>query len=77
MNGLSSLLGGADNLDTYLLLILIIILLRAGDENGTVFALGYLLFADESARTFDLIPSARRYPRAAVSECPPPGDCRR
>ena len=43
MNGLSALLGGADNLDTYLLLILIFILLRAGDESGTVFALGFLL----------------------------------
>ena len=77
MNGLSALLGGADNLDTYLLLILIFILLRAGDESGTVFALGYLLFADEGGVPFDFIPSARRYPRAAVSECPPPGDCRR
>ena len=77
MNGLSSLLGGANDLDTYLLLILIFILLRAEDESGAVFALGYLLFADENCRAFDLTPSARRYPRAAVSEYPPPGDCRR
>lgn len=77
MNGLSALLGGAENLDTYLLLILIFILLRSGDESGTVLALGYLLFADEGGSPLGLIPSARRYPRAAGSECPPPGDCRR
>ena len=77
MNGLSALLGGADNLDTYLLLILIFILLRSGDESGTVFALGYLLFADEGSAPLGFIPSARRYPREEVSKRPPPGDCRR
>ena len=45
MNAVSSLLGG-ENLDTYLLLILIFILLRSDDDSGMVFALGYLLLAD-------------------------------
>ena len=76
MNGLSSLLGGGENLDTYLLLILIFILLRSDDDSGMVFALGYLLLADEP-QILNVTPSARRYPRAAVSKCPPPGDCRR
>lgn len=76
MNALSALLGGGENLDTYLLLILIFMLLRAGDESGTVFALGYLLFADD-VRLPAPTPSERRFPPPKGSKRPPPGDCRR
>ena len=76
MNALSSLLGGGENLDTYLLLILIFILLRSDDESGMVFALGYLLLADEP-QMLSITQSARRSPAPKESGCPPPGDCRR
>ena len=76
MNALSSLFGGGENLDTYLLLILIFILLRSEDESGMVFALGYLLLADDS-QLAGLTQSARRSPASEGSKRPPPGDCRR
>ena len=75
MNAVSSLLGG-ENLDTYLLLILIFILLRSDDDSGMVFALGYLLLADEP-QMLKITQSARRSPAPEGSRRPPPGDCRR
>lgn len=73
MNGLTAFAGGED-LDTYLLLILIFILMRSKDDSGMVFALGYLLISDAPKPEVRL--SERRYHPSAVSKCPPPGGCR-
>ncbi len=47
MNPLSSIFRAGENLDTYLLLILIFTLLQKGDDSGMVFALGYLLLVSD------------------------------
>ena len=73
MNGLTAFAGGED-LDTYLLLILIFILIRSKDDSGMIFALGYLLISDTPKA--EVRQSERRCRPSRVSKCPPPGGCR-
>ena len=48
MNFLSGLFRSGENLDTYLLLILIFTLIKNEDDSGAVFALGYLLLVSDN-----------------------------
>lgn len=70
MNILSSLFKGSDNLDTYLLLILIFTLLQKGDDSGTVFALGYLLLVSDDMSE-NTTPSECHFHSSEVSVYPP------
>lgn len=73
MNPLSKLFKDGENLDTYLLLILIFILMQSGDDSGTIFALGYLLLISED--TCEATQSECRSHSSEVSVYPPRGEC--
>ena len=74
MNFLSGLFRSGENLDTYLLLILIFTLLKNDDDSGTVFALGYLLLVSDDFTDLTK-PSECRSHSSEVSVYPPHSEC--